>query len=60
MNTAPEVITSEAGVYHAKHFAPGQQPRYTNTHQHPNGKILTTPKINNYPSDLQSTIQYSA
>jgi len=60
MNTAPEGILSKAGDHHAKHSALGQRPRYTNTHRHPNGKILTIPKINKYPSDPQSTLQDSA
>ena len=50
MNTTPEDIPSEAADYHAKHSAPGQRPRYTNTHRHPTGKILAITKINKYPS----------
>jgi len=60
MNTAPEGILSEAGDHHVKHSTLGQQPRYTNTHWHPTGKILTIPKINKHPNELQSTIQDSA
>jgi len=60
MNTAPEGIPSEAGGHQAKHSAPGQRPRYTNTHRHPTVKNPHIPKINKYPSDLQSAIQDSA
>jgi len=60
MNTAPEGILSEAGDHHTKHSALGQRIRYTNTHRHPTGKILTIPKINKNPHELQSTVQDSA
>jgi len=60
MNVAPEGILSEAGDYHAKYSALGQQLRYTNTHCHPTRKIFTIPKINKNPHEVQSTVQDSA